>query len=101
HIHLSTEIRRYVIELVSATRELPELRLGASPRSTLQLVRTARAQAALAGRDFVIPDDVQALAVPVLAHRLVLPSEARAARRTASDLVRQLLNRIAELGRAS
>ncbi len=95
HIHLSTEIRRYVIELVSATRELPELRLGASPRSTLQLVRTARAQAALAGRDFVIPDDVQAVAVPVLAHRLVLTSEARAARRTASDLVRQLLNRIA------
>ncbi|MCI2420558.1 MoxR family ATPase [Saccharopolyspora sp. K220] len=93
-VHLSTEIRRYVIDLVTATRQLPELRLGASPRSTLQLVRAARAQAALAGREFVIPDDVQAIAVPVLAHRLVLTSEARAARRSATDLVRQLLNRI-------
>ncbi|GAA2782289.1 AAA family ATPase [Saccharopolyspora taberi] len=93
-IHVSTELRRYVIELVTATRHLPELRLGASPRSTLQLVRAARAQAALSGRPFVIPDDVQAVAVPVLAHRLVLTSEARATRRSASDLVRQLLARI-------
>ncbi|MEU5850392.1 AAA family ATPase [Saccharopolyspora shandongensis] len=93
-VHLSTEIRRYAIELVTATRQLPELRLGASPRSTLQLVRAARAQAALSGREFVVPDDVQAIAVPVLAHRLVLTSEARAARRSATDLVRQLLNRI-------
>jgi MoxR-like ATPase len=93
-VHTSTDIRRYAIELVTATRNLAELRLGASPRSTLQLVRAARAQAALAGRDFVIPDDVQAVAVPVLAHRLVLTSEARAARRSATDLVRQLLERI-------
>ncbi|QUH00905.1 MoxR family ATPase [Saccharopolyspora erythraea] len=93
-VHVSTELRRYVVELVTATRHLPELRLGASPRSTLQLVRAARAQAALSGRDFVVPDDVQAVAVPVLAHRLVLTSEARATRRSASDLVRQLLTRI-------
>ncbi|GAA0520021.1 MoxR-like ATPase [Saccharopolyspora subtropica] len=93
-VHLSTRIRRYVIDLVTATRQLPELRLGASPRSTLQLVRAARAQAALSGRRFVIPDDVQAIAIPVLAHRLVLTSEARAARRSATDLVRQLLTRI-------
>lgn len=92
-IHLSTEIRRYAVELVTATRELPELRLGASPRSTLQLVRAARAQAALSGRDFVVPDDIRDVAVPVLAHRLVLTSEARATRRSASDLVRQLLDR--------
>ncbi|PKW19437.1 AAA family ATPase [Saccharopolyspora spinosa] len=93
-VHLSIDLRRYVIDLVTATRQLPELRLGASPRSTLQLVRAARAQAALAGREFVVPDDVRAIAVPVLAHRLVLTSEARAARRSASDLVWQLLNRI-------
>lgn len=93
-VHLSTEIRRYAVELVTATRHLPELRLGASPRSTLQLVRAARAQAALSGRDFVIPDDIQDVAVPVLAHRLVLTSEARATRRSASDLVRRLLQRI-------
>ncbi|MEB3366997.1 MoxR family ATPase [Saccharopolyspora sp. S2-29] len=93
-VHTSTDIRRYAIELVTATRNLAELRLGASPRSTLQLLRAARAQAALAGRDFVVPDDLQAVSVPVLAHRLVLTSEARAARRSATDLVRQLLERI-------
>lgn len=94
-IHLSTELRRYAIELVAATRELPELRLGASPRSTLQLVRAARAQAALSGREFVVPDDVQAVAAPVLAHRLVLTSEARATRHTASGLVQRVLDRVA------
>ena len=94
-IHLSTELRRYAIELVTATRELPELRLGASPRSTLQLVRAARAQAALSGREFVVPDDVQAVVAPVLAHRLVLTSEARATRHTASGLVQQVLDRVA------
>ncbi|MGM1058070.1 AAA family ATPase [Saccharothrix sp. Mg75] len=93
-VHLSTEIRRYAVELVGATRRLPELRLGASPRSTLQLVRSARAQAALAGRDFVVPDDVHAVAVPVLAHRLVLTAEAQAARRSSADLVRGLLQRV-------
>jgi MoxR-like ATPase len=93
-VHLSPEVRRYAVELVGATRRLPELRLGASPRSTLHLVRAARAQAALAGRDFVVPDDVHAIAVPVLAHRLVLSAEAQAARRTAADLVRALLQRV-------
>ncbi|MFB9567194.1 AAA family ATPase [Saccharopolyspora hordei] len=92
-VHVSTEVRRYAVDLVAGTRQLTELRLGASPRSTLQLVRAARAQAALAGRGFTIPDDVQAVAIPVLAHRLVLTSEARAARRSTTDLVRQLLDR--------
>ena len=93
-IRLTAEIKRYAVELVSATRRLPELRLGASPRATLHLVRAARAQAALSGREFVVPDDVHAVAVPVLAHRLVLTAEATAARRSASDLVRGLLQRV-------
>ncbi|MFB9908257.1 AAA family ATPase [Allokutzneria oryzae] len=93
-VHLAPEVRRYCVELVSATRRLPELRLGASPRSTLQLVRAARAQAALVGRDFVVPDDVHAVAVPVLAHRLVLTAEAQAARRSPADLVRGLVQRV-------
>ncbi|HEY8374711.1 MAG TPA: MoxR family ATPase [Pseudonocardiaceae bacterium] len=93
-IHLAVEVRRYAVELVAATRRLPDLRLGASPRATLHLVRAAKAQAALAGRDFVVPDDVQAVAVPVLAHRLVLTAEAHAARRSPADLVRGLLQRI-------
>ncbi|AOS62702.1 AAA family ATPase [Actinoalloteichus hymeniacidonis] len=93
-VHLATEIRRYAVELVAASRRLPELRLGASPRATLHLVKAARAQAALLGRDFVVPDDLQAVAIPVLAHRLVLTAEAHAARRTAAELVRALLQRV-------
>ncbi|WP_425581823.1 AAA family ATPase, partial [Streptosporangium vulgare] len=67
-VYVSQPIKKYAIDLVTATRQSPDLRLGASPRSTLQLVRAARAHAALAGRDYVIPDDLQELCVPVLAH---------------------------------
>jgi MoxR-like ATPase len=88
------------VELVSATRRHPDLRLGASPRSTLQLVRAARGQAALSGRGYVVPDDVQAVAVPVLAHRLLLSPDAAAARRSAADIVRGLLGRQQVPGRA-
>jgi len=93
-IKLSPDIRRYCVELVSTTRRLPEIRIGASPRSTLHLVRAARAQAALSGRDFVVPDDVHAVAVPVLAHRLVLTPEAQAGRRSTADLIRGLVQRV-------
>jgi MoxR-like ATPase len=93
-VHVAPELRRYAVELTSSTRRLPEVRLGASPRATLHLVRAARAQAALAGRDFVVPDDLQSIAVPVLAHRLVLTPESLTARRTAADLIRALVGRI-------
>ncbi|TCO56680.1 AAA family ATPase [Actinocrispum wychmicini] len=93
-VHMAPEIRRYAVELVSATRRLPEIRLGASPRSTLHLVRAARAQAALSGRDFVVPDDIHSVAIPVLAHRLVLTAEAQAARRSPADMIRGLLQRV-------
>jgi MoxR-like ATPase len=92
-VHVAPEVRQYCVELVGSTRRLPDLRLGASPRATLQLVRAAKAQAALAGRGFVVPDDVQAVAVPVLAHRLLLTPDAMAARRSAVDVVRGLLGR--------
>ncbi|WP_028662160.1 AAA family ATPase [Saccharomonospora iraqiensis] len=93
-VHVATEVRRYAVDLVTATREMPEVRLGASPRATLHLIRASRAQAALAGREFVIPDDLHAIAVPVLAHRLVLTTEAHAARRSATDVVRAALHRV-------
>jgi MoxR-like ATPase len=93
-IHMAPDLRRYAVELASGTRRMPEVRLGASPRATLHLVRAARAQAALSGRDYVIPDDLQVVATPVLAHRLVLTAESITARRTAADLVRTLLGRI-------
>ena len=92
-VHVGPEVRQYCVEIVGATRRLPELRLGASPRATLQLVRTARAQAALSGRSFVVPDDVLAVAVPVLAHRLLLTPDAQAARRSPVDIVRAVVAR--------
>ena len=75
-VHVAQPLKQYVIRLVTATRSSPELRLGASPRATLHLLRAGRARAALDGRDFVIPDDMQALALPVLAHRLLPSAEA-------------------------
>jgi MoxR-like ATPase len=70
-VFVSAAVEQYAVAIASATRVDRELRLGASPRATLQLVRAAKARAALDGRDFVLPDDVDALAVPVLAHRLM------------------------------
>jgi MoxR-like ATPase len=76
-VFVSPAVERYAVAIVQATRDDPALRLGASPRSTLQLVRASRARAALDGRDFVLPDDIDALAVPVLSHRLVLMPRAQ------------------------
>jgi MoxR-like ATPase len=70
-IYLSPAVEQYLLALVTATRTHPDLRLGASPRATLQLSRVAKARALLAGRDFVLPDDLAGLAVAVLAHRLL------------------------------
>ncbi|MGI9824018.1 AAA family ATPase [Agromyces sp. Marseille-Q5079] len=76
HVFTSQPVKEYAVELARATRDDRQLRLGASPRATLQLIRAAKAHAAMHGRDFVLPDDVDALAVPVLAHRLVPTSRA-------------------------
>jgi len=92
-VHLAASVRRYAIALVTATRTSPDLRLGASPRATLHLLRAARAAAALDDRDYVLPDDVQRLAVPVLAHRLLLTAEAQIARRNAAQVVTELVSR--------
>ncbi len=93
-VHVSPDVRRYVVDLTGATRRLAEVRLGASPRATLHLVRTAKAYAALSGRNYVVPDDVHAMAAPVLAHRLVLTGEAAAGRHSPVELVRALLGRL-------
>ena len=70
-VFVSRAIEQYVVAIAQATRDDRELRLGASPRATLQLVRASKARAAIDGRDFVLPDDIDALAVPVLVHRLI------------------------------
>ena len=90
-VHVADELRRYAVALVGATRTSTELRLGASPRATLHLLRAARAAAALDGRDYVIPDDIQELAVPVLAHRVLPTAEAQLGRRTPEQVVRDLV----------
>ena len=93
-VHVSVPVKRYVIALVTATRSSSELRLGASPRASLQLLRAARAAAALSGRDYVVPDDVQELAVPVLAHRLLPTAQAQVTRRSTEAVVGDLVARI-------
>jgi len=93
-VHVSTSIRQYIIDLVNATRASPELRLGASPRAALHLLRASRAHAALDERDFVIPDDVQTLAVPVLAHRLLPSAEAMVGREMPDQVLSGIIQRL-------
>ncbi|NLU67637.1 AAA family ATPase [Streptomyces sp. HNM0574] len=93
-VHVAEGVRRYAVDLVAATRAHAELRLGASPRATLHLLRAARAAAALAGRDFALPDDAQALAVPVLAHRLLPTAQAQLNRRTSEQIVAEIVRSV-------
>jgi MoxR-like ATPase len=81
-IHVADAVRQYAVSLTRATRDSPDLLLGASPRATLHLVRAAKAHAAIAGRDYVVPDDLTTLAGPVLAHRLLPTVEATMAGRS-------------------
>ena len=95
HVFTSQPVKEYAVHLARATREDRQLRLGASPRATLQLIRAAKAHAAMHGRDFVLPDDVDALAVPVLAHRLVPTSRAVGAHdRDSGPLIDAIVRRI-------
>jgi MoxR-like ATPase len=93
-VWVSDAVKQYVVDLAAATRTSSDLRLGASPRATLHLLRAARAHAALEGRDHVLPDDVQVLARPVLAHRLLLTPDAMLGRRSAEDVVSALVQRV-------
>ncbi|UGQ10052.1 MoxR family ATPase [Yinghuangia sp. ASG 101] len=93
-VHVSPGVARYAVDLVNATRRSPDLRLGASPRATLQLVRAAKAAAALDNRTYVLPDDMQALAVPVLAHRLLPTAEAQMSRRSVEQVVLEILRTV-------
>ncbi len=93
-IHVSDQVRRYAVDLVTATRTSPELRLGASPRATLHLIRVARAAAALDDRDYVLPDDLQDLARPVLSHRLLPTAESQIGRRSTEQIVDEIVARV-------
>jgi len=94
HVHVSEPIGLYMVDLVAATRESPRLQVGASPRGTLALLKLSRARAAVAGRDFVTPEDVKAVAVPALAHRLTLRPELWVQRVRGEDVVREALETV-------
>jgi MoxR-like ATPase len=93
-VHVDESVGRYVVDLVAATRESPSVAVGSSPRGSLALVKLARGRAALVGRDFVSPDDVKSVAIPALAHRLVLRPELWVQRRSGEDVVREILDEV-------
>jgi MoxR-like ATPase len=101
-VHVAPSIKGYLVDLAETTRRHPSLALGMSPRATLALQRAARAKAAVAGRGYVVPDDVKTLAVPVLAHRLALSPEAQLQGLDASAVVGEVLRAVPiPSGRAS
>ena len=93
-VHMSEAVGRYIVALVGATRESPSIQVGASPRGSLALMKLSRVKAALDGRDFVVPDDVKAVAVPALAHRLALRPELWVQRVQAEDVVGECLRAV-------
>jgi MoxR-like ATPase len=90
-VHVSNAVQRYAVALTTATRRSNDLTLGASPRATLHLVRAAKAAAAMSGRDYVLPDDVYALAKPVLVHRILPGVEAAMGGRSATTILDQVI----------
>ncbi|MBN8248907.1 MAG: MoxR family ATPase [Verrucomicrobia bacterium] len=93
-VRVSEEMRRYIVDLVGATRKIAGVRLGASPRASLALMKTSQALAYFEGRDWVAPEPVQAMAVPVLAHRLVLDPQAELSGQSRRSLVEDALRRV-------
>jgi MoxR-like ATPase len=93
-VHVGSSVGRYIVDVVAATRTSGSASVGASPRGSLALLKLSRCRAALAGRDFVTPDDVKAVAVPALAHRLMLRPELWVQRLSADDVVRDVLETV-------
>ncbi len=93
-VYVSEPVGLYMVDIVTATRESPSIQVGASPRGSLALLKLSRCRAALDGRDYVTPDDVKAVAVPALAHRLTLRPELWVQRISAEDVVRERLDAV-------
>lgn len=98
-VYCSREVRIYVATIAAATRQNAALQLGVSPRGSIALLRAAQACAVLSGRDYILPDDVRRMALPVLSHRLILTPEARMRGMTAEGILRQLLDTLAVPGK--
>jgi MoxR-like ATPase len=90
-VYVSDDIKAYAVDLADATRRASDIRLGASPRAALQLVRAAKAWAAVSGREYVIPDDIHYLLQQVFGHRLLLTAEAHVGGRTVADVITRIL----------
>ncbi|MDH7485806.1 MAG: MoxR family ATPase [Anaerolineae bacterium] len=93
-VHVDNLIKEYIVALVNATRKHPDVYLGASPRGSLALYKTGRARAAMLGRDYVIPDDIKALAEPALAHRLIISPSARIKNVDPRAVVEEVINSV-------
>jgi MoxR-like ATPase len=94
-VHVAQALQRYIVSLAGASRKHPDVYLGASPRASIMLLRAARAMAASDGRDYVIPDDVKALAEPVLAHRMLVAPDAAMNGRTPHLILGEILDQVA------
>lgn len=93
-VYVAPAVKRYIVELTRRTREYPDIYLGASPRGSLTLYRAGQARAAIYGRDFVLPDDVKALALPALGHRVIVGPTARMRDVTAEEMVEEILRQV-------
>jgi MoxR-like ATPase len=93
-VYLDDLVKEYIVSLVNATRKHPDVYLGASPRGSIALYKTSQARAAVLGRDYVIPDDVKALTLPTLAHRLIISPSARIKNVDARGVVQEILDSI-------
>ena len=91
-IHVDDKVKRYILEVVHASRDNEDVLLGGSPRASIALYRTAQALAGITGRDFAQPDDIKRMAQPVLAHRLILKPESRLRKRTPAAVVKDLVD---------
>ncbi len=93
-VHVAPSLKKYIVDLTEATRDHPDVYLGASPRASLYLLRSSRAMAACRGRDYVVPDDIKDLIVPVLAHRVLLSPEAQMRGAGAEDVLGTMLEQV-------
>lgn len=94
NVHIDDSLKDYIVKIVQVTRHHPEVALGASPRGSLALMKTSKAKAGLAGREFVIPDDIKSLAGPTLAHRIVLKPEAHLKGKNSEEIINEVLTQV-------
>jgi MoxR-like ATPase len=98
HVYVAPAIKRYIVELTTRTRQSTDVYLGASPRGSLALARVGQARAAMMGRDYVLPDDIQALAAPVLSHRIIVSPAARLRDLSSERIIQEVVHATAVPG---